>query len=396
MPPGASNASRQTIFRAVLTTIGRFHSFDLARQLHRRGALEAIFSGYPFFKLKNEKLPRNRIKTFPWLHAPFLRFPHHYSASLKRAWEWQDRIWLDRYVARHLPPCDLFCGLSAAGLFTAQIAKARGAKYVCDRGSSHIRYQDRLLREEYDRQGLRFPGIDPRIIVREEAEYELADAVTVPSTFAFNSFVELGVPANKLRLVPYGVDLSRFYLTEKPNDREFRVLFVGRLSVRKGLRYLIEAFDKLAHPHKRLFLIGSVEPALRETVAKLGSRPDVTLAGHLPQPELKHVMSSSHVMVLPSIEEGLALVQAQAMACGCPVVCSTNTGGENLFTDGVEGFVTPIRDSDAIANCLQILADHPARRERLSAAALKRAQDLGGWDEYGEAIYGVFSELVQR
>ena len=68
-------------------------------------------------------------------------------------------------------------------------------------------------------------------------------------------------------------------------------------------------------------------------------------------------MSSSHVLVLPSVEEGLALVQAQAMACGCPLISSTNTGGEDLFSDGVEGFLVPIRSPEAIAERLQQLAD---------------------------------------
>ena len=68
--------------------------------------------------------------------------------------------------------------------------------------------------------------------------------------------------------------------------------------------------------------------------------------GVVGQERLAELMSTSHVMVLPSIEEGLALVQGQAMACGCPVIASTNTGAEDLFTDGVEGFVVPIRDPE--------------------------------------------------
>ena len=111
--------------------------------------------------------------------------------SARLWWEWQDRIWFDRYVASHLPPCDLFCGLSGSALHTGRIARSHGAKYVCDRGSSHIRFQDRILRQEYDRQGNPFCGIDPRIMRREE-EYEAADAIVVPSTFVLNSFIEAG------------------------------------------------------------------------------------------------------------------------------------------------------------------------------------------------------------
>ena len=267
---------------------------------------------------------------------------------------------------------------------------------MCDRGSSHIRFQDGILREEYDIQRLSFSGIDPRGVAREEEEYDLADSITVPSAFVYDSFVSMGISRAKLRLVPYGVDLTKFYPTARPNDKEFRVLFVGGVSVRKGFQYLIDAFDKLDSENKNLMVVGGIEPALRETVSRLRSRSNVTFTGHLPQPRLKDVMSSSHVLVLPSVEEGLALVQAQAMACGCPVVSSKNTGGADLFTDGVEGFITSIRNSDAIAHRLQKLADDPHLQEKMSAAALQRVQSVGGWDEYGEAMYRTFEELAGR
>ena len=106
-------------------------------------------------------------------------------------------------------------------------------------------------------------------------------------------------------------------------------------------------------------------------------------------------MSKSHVMVLPSVEEGLALVQAQAMACGCPVIASENTGARDLFTDGVEGFIVPIRDADAIADRLQKVADSPGLRLRMREAALRRVKSVGGWDQYGERMFQIFSEAVQ-
>jgi starch synthase len=143
--------------RIVLSTIGTFHTFDLARQMHNRGALTSIYSGYPWFKLKGFGLPRQAVRTFPYLHAPYMRFAPR-STWARLLWEWYDRVWFDRYVASQLPSCDVFCGLSGSGLQTSRSAKLHGAKYVCDRGSSHIRFQDLILREEYDRQGMRFAG----------------------------------------------------------------------------------------------------------------------------------------------------------------------------------------------------------------------------------------------
>lgn len=379
--------------RVVLSTIGKFHTFDLARQLHAQGALRTIFSAYPRLKLRSERLPSKRVRTFPWLHAPLMKLGP-LNEKLKRAWEWQDRIRFDRHVAHHLPACDLFCGLSSSGLQTGRIAKTRAAKYVCDRGSSHIRYQDNLLRDEHDRQGIPFAGIDPRVIAYEEAEYDLADAITVPSTFALGSFVQSGIRADKLRLAPYGVDLSKFFPVARPNDQEFSVLFVGSVSVRKGIVYLLEAFRRLRHDRKRLTIAGPIDSNTEKFLAPIRTDVSVRVLGHVPQEQLRWLMSSSHVMVLPSIEEGLALVQAQAMACGCPVIASDNTGASDLFTDGVEGFITRIRDVDAIAQRLQLLADDPDLRTRMGAAALKRVNSIGGWNEYGDTICKIFEELV--
>jgi starch synthase len=107
-------------------------------------------------------------------------------------------------------------------------------------------------------------------------------------------------------------------------------------------------------------------------------------------------MSQSHVLALPSVEEGLALVQAQAMACGCPVIGTTATGAEDLFTNGREGFIVPERDSLALASRLQQLADDPALRSSMSAAALQRVRALGGWDTYGEQWDALLHSLTGK
>ena len=114
----------------------------------------------------------------------------------------------------------------------------------------------------------------------------------------------------------------------------------------------------LKHPRKRLRIAGTVEPETLAVLERLGL-DGVELLGSMSQEKLAEYMSSSHVMVLPSIEEGLALVQAQAMACGCPLISSVNTGGEDLFQDGVEGFLVPIRSPEAIHDRLAQLAGDP-------------------------------------
>lgn len=383
--------------KVALSVVGKFHTFDLARELYARGALANIFTGYPHFKLKNEALPNELIKTFPWVQTPYMGFPwmQHLPEAVIREWENLSAITFANYVERNLPECDIYVGLSGSALPAGKKAHRRGAKFACDRGSSHIRAQDDLLREEHALWSMPFVGIDPRTIAREESEYEEADCITVPSTFVYTTFIEQGVPASKLRLLPYGVNLSRFQPINKPYSQRFDILFVGGMGLRKGVQYLVQAYQKIKHPAKSLTFVGSPSASLIKVLTARGLWPeDAIVLGHMPQTELKKVMSRSHVLVLPSLEEGLAMVMAQAMACGCPVVASNHTGAEDLMTDGLEGFIVPVREVSALTDKLQQLADEPRLRDEMGNQALQKVQSLGGWSDYGDKAVQIYREVI--
>lgn len=382
--------------KVTLSTIGKFHTFDLARELNSAGHLRAIFTGYPGFKLKDEKLPSHKVRCFPWVQTPYMAINRWglSNRSINRGLEYLGKSMLDRHVAANLDGTDVFVGLSGSSLRSGRRMHAMGGKYVCDRGSAHIRVQDRLLREEHDRWGLPFDGIDPRVIDTECAEYEEADCITVPSQFAVKSFLDAGVPFRKLRWLPYGVNLSRFEPTRIPERDRFDILFVGALTLQKGIPYLLQAFKQIEHPRKRLHLVGSADQRVIDAMKQKGLWSDrIAVHGHIPQADLKHIMSASHVMVLPSVQEGFGMVMAQAMACACPVIASTHTGGPDLFDDGVEGYVIPARDADALARRLQFMADQPDVRGLMSQRALLRVRRLGGWRDYGLRAQQIYREI---
>lgn len=383
--------------KVALSTPGKFHTFDLARELHARDALSCVFTGYPRFKLKNEGLPAESIKPFPWLITPYMGFPRldRLGSTVVRQWEYLNRITLDRHVARHLPRSDVFVGMSASALRSGQRAQALGGRYVCDRGSTHIRQQDDILAEEHALWQQPYLRIDPRTIALEEAEYAAADAITVPSQFTRQTFIDRGVPAHKVHVLPYGVNLTHFQKVSEPSPEHFDVLFAGGASLRKGVPYLLQAFQRLKHPGKRLWFAGSMPPSFIQMMRDVGLwSDDFHVLNHLNREALRDRMSRSHAMVLPSLEEGLALVQAQAMACGCPVIATENTGSPDLYTDGEAGFILPVRRADLIAERLQQLADDPALRQRLSQGALNTVQRIGGWHEYGDKAMRIYRSLV--
>ena len=387
----------------VQAVFGVFHHFELAHQLQQRGHLRRIFSTWPWARLKREGLPRSLVGTFPLLHTAdyLLNRTNFYPAALSTRMNRWNAIAFDHYTRRAIPQCDAFIAISGAGLLTGQRVQRRGGKFICDRGSTHQRFQQEVIREEYQRWDLPLPELKPHVLEREERIYSVADAITVPSSVARRSFLRMGVPADKVHVIPYGVRLDKFLRTTPPPSDRFEVLFAGQVGVRKGVPDLLEAFARVRHPRKRLTLVGTVLGHIRPLLRRLPLQ-NVEITGPLPQHELIERMGRSHVLVLPSIEEGLALVQAQAMACQCPVIATAATGAEDLFTDGVEGFILPERAGDAdlestvdgLADRMQQLADYPALQQQFAAAALARVRLLGGWDAYGGRWDSFLHELT--
>ena len=387
--------------RVVQTVFGVFHHFELARELERRGMLQAVFSTWPWQRLKREELPRHRVHTFPWLHTPELLL-NRYSLLPTIAGDWlgyANALVFDEYTLRRVPPdCDALIGISGSSLKTGALVQRRGGRFICDRGSSHQRYQEQIVSDEFRRWGVHAAVSDVRDTVREEAIYDMADAISVPSTFSARSFVEMGVPAAKLHRMTYGVRLERFHpaATPQPSPTErFEALFVGSVGLRKGVPYLLQAFAALKHPNKRLRVVGSLSGDLAQVLKRLPT-DGVEFLGSQPQTHVAEIMAESHLLLLPSVEDGSGLVLGQAMACGCPVVASTNTGGPDLITDGVEGFIVPIRDPVALQECMQRVVDDPELWLRMRSAGLERVRRIGGWVEYGDQWQRLLQKLTGK
>ena len=381
----------------ALAVFGVYHHFELAHQLHRRGHLQKIYSTWPWARLKREGLPHSLVGTFPLIHTTdyLLNHSRFYPPIISSKLNSWNTLAFDRWTNSRIDPCDAFIAISGAGLLTGKKVQTNGGRFICDRGSTHQRYQENIVADEYRRWNVPQPFSKPHIAIREEKIYSLADVITVPSTVAQRSFVAMGIPAEKIHVIPYGVRLDHFTHTEDPPQNSFEVLFAGQVSLRKGIPYLLQAFARLKHPNKRLTIAGAIQDDIRTLLSTLPT-DNVVFTGPLPQSQLAKKMSASHLLVLPSIEEGLALVQGQAMACGCPVLATTATGAEDLFTDGQQGFIVPDRDVDALTQRMQQIADDPTLQRKLSEAAMLRVKTLGGWDQYGETWDRLLHQLTGK
>lgn len=375
----------------ALASIGRFHMFDLARQLANQGDVVRLFTGYPSRKVDPDL--RSFTRTRPWWtllgYARGLVPP-----AVTGTW-WANHNLEDfsPWLGRVIDPgsIDLLDALAGTGLEAGRVLHRAGKPWVCGRASTHILTQQALLEAEHRRWGAPPPDFS-RGIERAVAEYEECDALIVPSHFVKRSFVEQGIAGEKVNVCPYGVDLSLFGPRPKEGGR-FRVLFVGAHSLRKGVGDLFEAVRPLVRRGLcEVWLVGHPVPESRELLRR---NADLYVEkGPQPRSSLAWYFSQGDVLVLPSIEEGLAFVLPQAMACGLPVIASTNTGAEDLVDDGVEGFIVPIRSPDAIRARLEWMLDNADQRREMAAAARRRVAGLGGWAAFARASREVYHKLV--
>jgi alpha-maltose-1-phosphate synthase len=375
---------------SIASFIGGMHLFELARELDARGVLDRYYTAMPSFKVTG--VARSRVATHPAVLLP------HAALQFARLQRFQPRLnWttteaFDRWLSRRQVPCDVFHVASSYGLRAIRRIKAiHGSWTVCDRGSSHIRVQDELLREESARTGVAAPSTDPRFIAKEEAEYDEADAIFVPSTFARQSFLQAGIPPHKVVSIPIGIRLEEFYPVPKRDDT-FRVLCIAMISVRKGIGYLLEAMSRLALPNSEVVLRGTVLPESRGILSpyegQFRLQPSVSRSG------MRDLFSQASVLVLPSIEDGFGQVIVQAMACGIPVIATTNTGGPDVITDGKDGFIVPIRDARAIGERLEYLYRNSEARATMGRAALETVRAWNGWDRYTTQVMNTYHAHV--
>ncbi len=392
-----AKARAQGLPRVVQTCGGRFHHFELAKQIYRHGLLTEFYTGYP------------RVATLPGDYpraVTHLPFSWEFSQLAMRAaprlgvkgagTDWRVAEYMsnlqDATMRTKLGQADILVALSGSSRRTLRRARALGVKFVCDRGSLHIRTQDELLHEEYARWGQPFRGVDPRRIEKEEEEYALADAITVASQFARQSYIERGLPAEKVHVIRYGVDMDDFRGEPHAPAGDFNVIFVGNVSFRKGVPYLLEAFRRLRHPRKCLRIVGAVRPDFAPWL----SRQDlagVEFIGHVSRLKLRDLLLGSHALVLPSVEDGFGLVVAEAMACGCPPIVSKNAGAVEFVTDGHDALVVPARDSGAIEAAMNRMADEPDLRASLGFAGRRSVSQIEGWDEYGDVYAALLRKL---
>jgi glycosyltransferase involved in cell wall biosynthesis len=380
--------------KVSIAVLGRFHAFNLAHQLQKQDSLHHLITTYPAYKALEFGIDADAIKSLLYLEISsrgWSKLPNWLKGDRNLQLFWLE--WFDRDVTKNLRgDFDIFVGWSGACLSSFRRAKELGSLTIVERGSSHMQYQTEILLEEYERWGLKFTATHPGVYERELQAYQECDRIAIPSLFVKRTFLEKGIPESKLIHVPYGVSLSEFYPVPK-EDKTFRVIHCGGITLRKGVQYLLQAFYELNLPDAELWLVGSVDSEINPFLAKYES-DKIILKGKQPQNQLRWFYSQCSVFCIASLEEGLAMVQPQAMACGLPVIHTTNTGGEDIVRDGIDGFCVPIRDVEALKAKILYFYENPDKRDEMGKNAFKQSQTSLSWDDYGEKMISAYKKIA--
>jgi glycosyltransferase involved in cell wall biosynthesis len=380
----------------VVSCSGKFHAFALAEQMQRHDLLNSLFTTYAYNKntffrrfvkrIDKEAIPVEKIHTNISIAIPLKLRPQQ--AFLCNSW-------FDKWVAKKIATNNsrVFIGWSGMSLKSLQQARKRGMITIIERGSSHISFQNQILKEEYSQFNKSFQ-VDNRTIEMELKEYEQADYISIPSQFVKKTFLDQGIAESKLIVNAYGA--GNYF---KPQQRasganKFTIVYLGTLSVRKGLIYLFKALQQINIPatEYQVHFIGHVDEEFEETIGKF-KQQNWQFFGHINHYDLAQALSSADVAVHPSIEEGMSMVILQLLFCGIPVIATTNTGGEDLIDNGVNGFIVPIRSPEAIAEKISLLFNNKEQLSHMKKMAVAKSAEYFTWDNYGNR-YAAFMHSI--
>jgi len=306
----------------------------------------------------------------------------------------------DRAVARMLQKqpgeFDVVHGWPLGSAETLLAAKAAGVASFLERPNTHTKLAYAAVAEEHERLGLSVPRRDthshnPARLAREEEEYALADRLLCPSAFVARTFADSGFPEGRIARHQYGYDPSVFDSTRhRRAGEQFTVLFAGRCEPRKGLHYALQAWHESgAARHGRFIICGEYSSGYRRFLVPLLGHPSIEERGFVS--DVQSRMREADVLVLPSIEEGSALVTYEARGAGCVVLASDASGA--LGADGTDILVHRARDVARLSQQFTELSADVDRLETIRRCSLRGTAKLT-WAHAAQVLHDRYVEAV--
>lgn len=365
-----------------------------ATGLARAGVEVHLACGSVELALPGVRVARETMRLSPGPKIPYRVLGRERAATLH-----------DRRAARLLQRSpagfDIVHAWPAGATQTLRTARALGIPALLERPNAHTAYAFEVVEAECARLGLRLGRSSPHApsgakLTRELREFEAADALLCPSDFVAATHVQRGESAQRLLRHRYGYDPSRFWSAPgrraQTEEAPLTVAFVGRLEPRKGVHLALDAWRAAElRTGARLLLCGATEPGYERILAPLLELPGVELLGPVPDPG--PVMRSVDALVLPSLEEGSALVTYEARACGAILLVSDRSGA--CARDGVDSLVHAAGDVEALASHYRRLDRDGDLRRRLRERSLEDIGELT-WDAAARELLAAYRQAIGR
>lgn len=378
------NAEKSWLVKIAMKLLGRSESFVYGMARRVTPELEGRNIGDFWTEFIQAVLERTvgRINSWWWNWSVKTGFRLH-------GWKMARLVKRDRYDIIHVKS-----GLGRGGGIKA--AKARGVKVLVD----HSAGSPNFIAETVANKKLQPSSY--WWIVQEDCDD--ADLLLVDCDWVRETFLMYGYPEEKIRVVYMGLD-QRFNglkvwdqdLSQvgKTQDKPLRIVFSGPFAEYKGNHDFLEAIDKLMATDLifEVDVLGSVQISDADRQCFARAIEKIKFHGHLPQDKMCEVMRRSHVYLFPSLSEGCAKSAFEAMSMGLCIVASKQTGLP--LTDGVDGHLIKIHDSDSIVKKIQWLVDNPAKISETGVAGVETMKKYT-WAYYAENVKKVYDELLKE
>lgn len=362
---------------------GRAFSFQIVKVLIRNDIFNYLVSSYPKFYIKKYGINKRFVKSFFFIEIlqrvlikinKILRL-NFYIKIINFTDFVSDLIHSKFFINNS----DVYLiGFGNSALFTLKKLKKKKIKSIYFLNNSSDAFFDQTLHDEYKKFNLPIPKINSSLRERINLSIKNSDFIAAISTFQANTFIKDGlIDKNKIFVTSMGVDENIFKPNKKKN-KKFIVTTVANDFIRKGIIYLIQAFNELNLSNSELWLIGNLDKNLSKKLVTLNN--NIVFKGSINEFHLPKYYNESSIFCLPTLEDGGPMVIPQAMSCALPVISTYYCVAPDLIKNGVEGFLIERRNKDAIKEKIQFFYDNENQRLEMGNNARNRILNEATWD----------------
>lgn len=333
---------------------------------------------------------RSQITTFPvfGLRYRWRCRKARNSSQLSDAWLWGGRRFCNLVGRRGFAGATAVYAFNSAALELFEVAQDLGLTTILDQSIAPRLVERKILDEEMQR----WPGWEPapqpgaetdEYCRREQQEWKIADLIVCGSEFVRDGIGSCGGPVDRCRVVPFAADQT-FAMNElPPRQGPLRILFVGRVCLRKGVQYILEAAKRT----KGKAIYRLVGPIGVTPVAEMELRRHIELTGSVLRSQMIEHYRWADVLVLPSLCEGSANVTYEALAAGVPVICTPNAG--SIVRDGVDGFVIPAQSVEEMQERIEFLYGNRLVLRQMACEGAAHSANYSALQSYSDRLVAV-------